>query len=165
MVMSDRFEMLVDIVLAHEGGLVTKEEAVQRGDPGGETNFGISKRAHPDVDIANLTVDDAKGIYYIDYYSHYMDEFYSARVALMLFDFGVNAGVSRATRFMQEVVGTAPDGKLGSKTLDAINGYDIRKLIRDYGVKLGIYYCEIGNETFLFGWFKRLMDNMTRNVV
>ena len=29
-------------------------------DPGGETKYGISKRAYPDLDIANLTEEDAK---------------------------------------------------------------------------------------------------------
>ena len=37
-------------------------------DPGGETNYGISKRAYPDVDIKNLTEDGAKDIYKRDYW-------------------------------------------------------------------------------------------------
>ena len=37
-------------------------------DPGGETKFGISKRAHPDLDIANLTRDQAGAVYRRDYW-------------------------------------------------------------------------------------------------
>ena len=45
--------MLDEIVktLGKEGGYVNNSR-----DPGGETNFGISKRAYPNVDIKNLTL-------------------------------------------------------------------------------------------------------------
>ena len=33
------------------------------GDYGGETKFGITKRYYPNVDIANLTIEEAKAIY------------------------------------------------------------------------------------------------------
>ena len=48
------FEEAVKSVLKHEGGYVNDPK-----DPGGETNFGISKRAFPDLDIKNLTEEDA----------------------------------------------------------------------------------------------------------
>ncbi len=44
------FDEIIEVVLHHEGGYVNDPD-----DPGGETNFGIAKRSHPDVDIANLT--------------------------------------------------------------------------------------------------------------
>lgn len=156
---SERFETFVDIILAHEGGYVN-----DRDDPGGETNYGISKRQYPDLDITNLTVEQAKGIYYVDYYSHHMDNIYEPRAALMLFDFGVNAGVTRATRFMQEIVGAVPDGNLGPKTVNSINEYHFRHLIRDYGVRLALYYESLDNNKFLYGWYKRLFDNLTRGI-
>ena len=40
------FERAIDKTLAWEGGYVNDPK-----DPGGETKYGISKRAHPDVDI------------------------------------------------------------------------------------------------------------------
>ena len=52
------FDEIIEVVLHHEGGYVNDPD-----DPGGETNFGIAKRSHPDVDIANLTKDGAKEIY------------------------------------------------------------------------------------------------------
>ncbi|KKK60142.1 hypothetical protein LCGC14_3027340, partial [marine sediment metagenome] len=48
------FEKAIPIVLKHEGGYVH-----DKLDPGGETNFGISKRAYPMVDIKNLTQEQA----------------------------------------------------------------------------------------------------------
>ena len=38
-------------------------------DPGGETKWGISKRAYPDLDIRNLTKADALAIYFRDYWT------------------------------------------------------------------------------------------------
>ena len=61
--MLTKFDDIIEIVLEHEGGYVNDPD-----DPGGETNFGIAKRSHPDVDIANLTKEDAKIIYYQDYW-------------------------------------------------------------------------------------------------
>ena len=50
-------------VLHHEGGYVNAPQ-----DPGGETKFGISKRAYPNVDIKNLSRKQAIKIYYDDYW-------------------------------------------------------------------------------------------------
>jgi lysozyme family protein len=48
-------------LLHDEGGYVDNP-----ADPGGETNFGISKQSYPDVDIKNLTAEQATEIYYRD---------------------------------------------------------------------------------------------------
>ena len=43
-------------------------------DPGGETKFGISKRAHPNEDITNLTYERALEIYKTEYWdAHQLD--------------------------------------------------------------------------------------------
>ena len=58
------FDDIIEVVLHHEGGYVNDPD-----DPGGETNFGVAKRSHPDVDIANLTKDGAKEIYKEHYWN------------------------------------------------------------------------------------------------
>tara|TARA_R100000963_G_C4537062_1_gene35886 strand:+ start:39 stop:254 length:216 start_codon:yes stop_codon:yes gene_type:complete len=63
--MLTKFDDIIEVVLEHEGGYVNDPD-----DPGGETNFGVAKRSHPDVDIANLTKDSAKEIYK----EHYWDK-------------------------------------------------------------------------------------------
>jgi lysozyme family protein len=50
-------------ILAVEGGYVNNP-----ADPGGETKYGISKRAYPNIDIAKLTLDQALNIYYNAYW-------------------------------------------------------------------------------------------------
>ncbi len=55
-----------DLLDNWEGGYVDDP-----ADPGGETNFGISKRSYPDLDIKALTRDEAIAIYYRDFWQKY----------------------------------------------------------------------------------------------
>jgi lysozyme family protein len=57
------FDEAFDVLIGHEGGYVNHP-----GDPGGETKFGISKRAYPALDIKALTLGQAKAIYRRDYW-------------------------------------------------------------------------------------------------
>ena len=52
------FEEAMTFVLHYEGGYVNNPH-----DPGGETNYGISKRQYPDLDIQAITPSQALGIY------------------------------------------------------------------------------------------------------
>ena len=61
--MRENFALGCGFVLKHEGGYSNDPN-----DPGGETNFGISKRYHPKVDIKNLTDRDAAEIYLKEYW-------------------------------------------------------------------------------------------------
>src|SRR5690606_2973445 len=65
-VMNELFLHAVEVVLEHEGGYVHDPH-----DPGGETKFGISKRQYPDLDIANLTREQAIEIYRRDWWDKY----------------------------------------------------------------------------------------------
>mgnify|MGYP003149201708 FL=1 len=57
---------IIKSVLHREGGAkITRDP----DDPGGLTKFGISKRSNPDVDIENLSEDDAVLIYLEKYWS------------------------------------------------------------------------------------------------
>src|SRR6185312_16903801 len=51
------------IVVGIEGGYSNDPR-----DPGGETKFGISKNAYPNLDIASLTLEQAQQIYLRDYW-------------------------------------------------------------------------------------------------
>jgi lysozyme family protein len=44
------FNEIIEVVLHHEGGYVNDPK-----DPGGETKYGVSKRAYPDIDIKSNT--------------------------------------------------------------------------------------------------------------
>lgn len=92
--MSD-FLTAVNLVLSHEGGYTPGLP----GDPGGETNFGISKRWHPDLDIQNLTAAQASAIYQQQYWAPYMEQELDQRVANCALDCAVNQGPGVAQGF------------------------------------------------------------------
>ena len=57
------FKAAFQLVIANEGEYVNDPQ-----DPGGETKFGISKRSYPQLDIKNLTIDQAQNIYKTDFW-------------------------------------------------------------------------------------------------
>src|ERR1044072_8557468 len=98
--MTPAFKSAVEIILAHEGGY-----SFDPRDPGGETNFGISKRQYPNLNIKDLTRERAKAIYFSDYWNKVRGDSLPFGVALVAFDYAVNAGVSTAIKALQRVSG------------------------------------------------------------
>ena len=110
------FETVVHMVLEHEGGYVNHPS-----DPGGETKYGISKRAYPDVNIAELTEEDAASIYKRDYWDRIKGDDLPAGVACVVMDYAVNSGISRASKALQSVCGISNGDKIiGPATLNAV---------------------------------------------
>ena len=86
--MDENFKVAVENVLLHEGGYVNNPI-----DSGGETNFGISKRSYPTLDIKNLTRDDAINIYYNDYWlANRLGEVLNQDIATKFLNLFVNIG-------------------------------------------------------------------------
>lgn len=79
------------IVVGIEGGYVNDPQ-----DPGGETKFGISKRAYPALDIAALTLEQAQQIYLRDYWDACGCDTMPWERALCVFDMAVNQGQGAA---------------------------------------------------------------------
>jgi len=92
------FNHAFDFTLGWEGGYVNDPN-----DPGGETKFGISKRANPSVDIKALTVDGAKKIYKAKYWDAAGCKEMDWPLNCVMFDMAVNLGVSRAKSLYREV--------------------------------------------------------------
>lgn len=129
-----KWDTAIAFVLEMEGGYT-----LDPNDPGGETNFGISKKAYPDLDIKNLTVDQAKDIYHRDYWMPCRCDNLPAPWATALFDMAVNQGTDRAIKTLQETFGLTPDGIIGPATLAAVNGADDRKLKLFLARRLTVY--------------------------
>ena len=154
-----KFDEIIEVVLHHEGGYVNDPK-----DPGGETNFGIAKRSHPDVDIKNLTKDGAKEIYKEHYWNKNKVESLPEQLRHIYFDMCVNQGKSRAVKILQRAAnskgkGIEVDGGLGPATRKALEGINIER-VRAYRVK---YYVDLINakpeqEKFYFGWFRRALE-------
>lgn len=96
------FDKAIDFVLRWEGGLADHE-----ADPGGLTNFGISQRSYPDLDIRNLTREQAIEIYRRDYWQASGADKLTWPLALIHLDSAVNAGVAKAQQWLQKSGGNA----------------------------------------------------------
>jgi|SRR5215471_1968645 len=146
------FDQAFDIVVGHEGGYVNNP-----ADPGGETKFGISKRAYPHVDIGALTLEQAKAIYKRDYWDRIEGDTLDPGLALVAFDAAVNNGVSRAVRWLQTAVGVTADGVIGPMTRAAIAKADAAEvLVALHGARID-YMANLPTwSTFGRGWSKRL---------
>ena len=156
-----KFDDIIEIVLEHEGGYVNDPK-----DPGGETNFGVAKRSHPDVDIKNLTKEGAKEIYKKTYWDKNKVDKMPDNLKHIYFDMCVNQGKSRAVKILQRAcnakgAGLDVDGGLGPATLGAIEKSNVElQRVRGYRVK---YYADLVTrkpdlERFYFGWFRRALE-------
>ena len=102
------FDTAFDRLMAHEGGYVNDPK-----DPGGETKWGVSKRSYPDLDIKNLTKDDAKAIFRKDFWDRINGDKVPDGVAWQLADFAYHSGPETAVRYYQRALGVADDGQWG----------------------------------------------------
>ena len=122
--MNNNFEHCLDLVLKHEGGFVH-----DKYDPGGATNRGVTQavydayrktRARPVQSVKFITDDEVKAIYRFQYWDRVQGDLLPAGLDYAVFDFAVNSGVGRASKYLQAVVGTPQDGVIGARTLAAI---------------------------------------------
>lgn len=150
------FDQAFDKLMGHEGAYT-----VGKGDPGGETNWGISKRSYPQLNIATLTQYDAKVIYKRDFWIPAGCDRVPPAIAFDLFDMAVNSGVSRAIKTLQRVVGTKEDGQLGPITIAAVAALDsVRAVARFNAVRLAFMASLPTWSTFSRGWALRIADNL-----
>ncbi|HRQ68067.1 MAG TPA: glycosyl hydrolase 108 family protein [Candidatus Syntrophosphaera sp.] len=83
----DYFDRIIEFTLKWEGGYNNDPN-----DPGGETNFGISKRYHPKEDIKNLTRERAIEIYRNEYWLRYKCDRDPYPNNVVIFEIAVNPG-------------------------------------------------------------------------
>lgn len=150
------FEQAFDKLIDHEGGYVNNPR-----DPGGETKFGISKRAYPTLNIADLTLDDAKAIYKRDYWQRAQCDRLHPGVAFQVFDGAVNSGMGNSIRWLQEAAGVAVDGVVGPLTLRKVGDMDTGIIVARYnGVRLKFMASLSAWDIFGRGWARRIATNL-----
>jgi lysozyme family protein len=158
----DGFNLQIAKTLEFEGGYVDDPR-----DAGGETKYGISKASYPDTDIASLTVEQAKAIYFRDYWLRPGLRKLPAPIGAKIFDLGVNMGTVRAIKLLQaslNALGSDPelgeDGVIGIRTQTAAQGFpadDVLNQLRDQATQ---HYRSIATlhpamRVFLKGWLRR----------
>lgn len=128
--MSNNFDRSIAFVLKHEGGYVNDPR-----DAGGETNYGISKRAYPELDIKALTVVEATEIYRRDYWQKAGCDALDWPLCLVVLDTAVNMGVGKAQDFNDRALNWS-----------------------DYLFMRIEHYVGLNQPAFLRGWINRCLD-------
>lgn len=158
------FDAAIIKTIAHEGGARYTETP---GDAGGATKYGISKRAYPQLDIANLNETQARDIYRADYWNAvHGDEIAAQGVAENLFDTAVNMGTGRAVKLAQISLGIKPaDGKMTPALVAALNAADPERFVADFTLAKVARYVGLCNNNrsqskFLLGWLNRALGGL-----
>lgn len=137
------FEKALSFVLRWEGGYVCHPN-----DLGGATNKGITQNTYNEwlrskgldkKDVRGLTEDEAKQIYYENYWLKAKCNQMSPKFAVLAFDTAVNMGISRVNEFMCAARWLYPD-----------------KFIKAREEKYRQFAKVKGQEVFLKGWLNRL---------
>lgn len=125
-------------VFKWEGGYVNDPN-----DPGGETKYGISKRAFPYLDIKNLDLETASEIYKDKYWDEMGCDDMEPKLAISVMDAAVNCGVGRVKRWLSN---------------DFTKGLDVEEFNarREYYYRVEIK--ESLRNRYLKGWLNRLND-------
>jgi len=168
-----KFDKVFEILMGHEGGY--QDDPVDNGNFFNNinmgTNFGITPRAYynffnkkPTREIMkNLSLREAKQIYYEDYWEAAHTEKLPLSMRLMHFDTAVNHGVNKAMKILQRTVKTKADGIYGPKTEAAIlsNNYDIYRYA-SYRI-IDYMYIVVHNPSkmkYIKGWIFRVLNNL-----
>ncbi|MGQ0595772.1 glycoside hydrolase family 108 protein [Aquabacterium sp.] len=150
------FDQAFEKLIGHEGGYANNP-----ADPGGETRYGISRRAYPLENIKAMTLERAKVLYLHDYWAPAGCDAVPDAIKFDLFDMAVNSGPVAAIKNLQRAVGVTIDGMLGPLTLQAINGTPTpRVLARFNGHRLDLMVDLKGWPAFSRGWAKRIAANL-----
>lgn len=149
------FELLLEL----EGGLSDRKT-----DPGGRTNLGVTQytlsRLRETHRSLPRRVDDLKRehvelIYDVQYWAPFAA--LPVPLSMVAFGAGVNAGVGRAKKWVQQAVGVAVDGQIGPVTIAAAERRPLIDSISEITARLNAHYMEQHaiNREYGLGWGRR----------
>lgn len=160
------YQDCLKLLLVHEGGFVNHPD-----DPGGMTNLGVTRksweqwigRKPSEAEMRALSPMDVAPFYEQTYWKQLRCHQMPIALAYCVFDFGVNSGIVRAAQFLQRLVGAKDDGKIGPKTLEAVQQYATAKglevLIENYCDARRDFLRRLGTfKTFGKGWLRRVAE-------
>ena len=166
--MSKEFDVAFDRIIGHEGGFQNDPKdrgnwtsgRIGKGELVG-TKYGIAAMTYPTVDIKNLTVDQAKGIYYEDWWLPLKMDHMPQAVPYQMFDAAINHGMNRASMLLQKAVDAHPDGVIGPRTVAAVNRMELNDvLLRFLSERLRFMAYISRWPRFGKGWAIRIADNL-----
>jgi lysozyme family protein len=158
--MKHNWEEALRHILKYEGGYVNHP-----ADPGGMTNLGVTKRVWEEwtgdpateADMRALTPEMVGPLYKTRYWDAVRGDDLPSGVDLCVFDCAVNAGVGRASKFLQQAAGVTADGQIGPKTISAVTSKPADEIIEAFCALREAHYKSLNTfDTFGKGWMRRL---------
>jgi len=171
-----RYEHCLKYILEREGGYSNNPL-----DRGGATNFGITQKTYntyltkhqlPLRSVEEIDSHEVSEIYKEEYWDKCRCSDIPFPLDLVVFDSAVQHGPTRASRWLQNCVGTSADGVVGDKTIYAVHDKVINKRLEDVldnyiNGRIAFYAQIIKNDSsqakFAKGW-KNRMDSLIREI-
>lgn len=162
-----RFESVLPALLRYEGGY-----SDHPADRGGATNQGVThatynawraRRGLSPQDVRRMTSAERDAIYRDGYWTPIGGDRLPPPLDLVAFDSAVIAGPGRAVAWIQNAVGTTPDGHMGPDTLRAIatkNPADVAARVLNQRATFHRATADKNpsQRVFLRGWLRRVDD-------
>lgn len=162
------FEKSFDRVIGHEGGFQNMRKdrgnwtggAVGAGELKG-TKFGISAMTYPELDIESLTAEEAKRIYYRDWWFQISAMCLPSEMEYQMFDASINHGRHNAVKILQRAVGVDDDGVFGVLTRAAIRKFHETSLPVLFIAERISFFTQIKTfDEYGRGWMNRMAENL-----
>lgn len=161
--MRQNYDEAIRLLLISEGG---NDDDPQ--DPGGRTSRGILqsewnvwRRTHPNLpeDVWEAPQDQVIAIYKQNYWDKLRCDDLPSGVDYAVFDYGVNSGIVRAAKVLQNFVGVEQDGEIGPLTIAATNKIDPKQLITSICDQRLTFLQGLGTwGRFGRGWARRVKE-------
>lgn len=168
-----QFDPAFDAMIRNEGGYTLHEVP---GDRGGLTYAGIARRMNPKwpgwtyIDRGETPPTElVRDFYRAGYWQPIRGDQLDQRIANTIFDFAANTSApgrpAVAVKLAQIVVGAAPDGILGVKTLALLQSIDPERFVLSYALAKVARYRDIVRRDrtqlkFLLGWINRSLQGL-----
>lgn len=157
------FDSAFDRLIGHEGKFT--DDARDPGNwTGGRVNsgqlkgtkFGIAANTYGDLDIKSLTLEQAKAIYYRDWWLKAGADEMNSAIVFQMWDFAVNAGMGTAKRALQYAAGVAQDGQIGPLTIAAVKRTELNDILLKFNAFRLRHYTSLSTwSTYGKGWANR----------
>ena len=123
------------------------------------TKYGISAASFPNIDIKNLTKEQAEILYKQKYWGRYKCDYMPDALSIAVFDYVFLSG-EQGIKDLQRVLGIKVDCIVGNQTLCACNSQPLRLTIENYYAKRKEYIlrisCKEKFKKYRTGWLDRI---------
>lgn len=120
------------------------------------TKYGICAMSYPDLDIRNLTLDQAGEIYKKEYWDRTKCDWLPDALSVAVFDYAIHSGTMQAIKDLQKALGVKADGIIGNQTLGACNSKPLKDtLVRYFDNRLDFMIQCKAWPKYCKGWINR----------